>query len=216
MKVVIGKYVNWVGPYQISRLLKYVGADEDLCDVVGDRLDKSWVKNACRFFYKYQTRKVKIKIHDYDTWGMDSTLALIILPMLKQLKETKHGTPIVMDAFNYSNPDHMGGDQTVFDFYKNDDQSSEIASKQWDEIMDKMIFAFEALQPDSNWEDQFWVEKPILDEDDMSSPFGDGEVAREIKWKAKGKHDSVGYENYQNRIQEGLILFGTYFQNLWD
>ena len=34
-------------------------------------------------------RKESIHIHDYDTWNMDHTLALIALPMLKQLKETE-------------------------------------------------------------------------------------------------------------------------------
>src|SRR5210317_2276093 len=40
-------------------------------------------------------RKESIHLHDYDTWNMDHTLALIALPMLKQLKETKHGIPII-------------------------------------------------------------------------------------------------------------------------
>ena len=40
-------------------------------------------------------RDKDIVIHPYDTWSMDHTLALIIVPMLKQLKETKHGAPNV-------------------------------------------------------------------------------------------------------------------------
>ena len=36
-----------------------------------------------------------IDIHNYDTWNMDITLAYIIVPMLKQLKEVKHGAPFV-------------------------------------------------------------------------------------------------------------------------
>ena len=36
-----------------------------------------------------------IVIHDYDTWNIDVTLAHIIVPMLKQLKEKKHGAPFV-------------------------------------------------------------------------------------------------------------------------
>jgi dCMP deaminase len=38
-----------------------------------------------------ENRKEQIHIHDYDTWNMDDTLAMIIVPMLKQLKATKHG-----------------------------------------------------------------------------------------------------------------------------
>ena len=36
-------------------------------------------------------RRVEVKIHRYDTWSMDHTLALIIHPMLVQLKEKNHG-----------------------------------------------------------------------------------------------------------------------------
>jgi hypothetical protein len=39
-----------------------------------------------------------VKIHPRDTWNMDHTLSLIILPMLKQLKATKHGAPHVEDS----------------------------------------------------------------------------------------------------------------------
>ena len=42
---------------------------------------------------KVGDRKVDIKIESFDTWNLDSTLALIILPALIQLKETKHGIP---------------------------------------------------------------------------------------------------------------------------
>ena len=40
-------------------------------------------------------RKIDIQIDPWDTWNMYNTLADIILPMLKQLKETKHGSPVV-------------------------------------------------------------------------------------------------------------------------
>ena len=36
-----------------------------------------------------------VKIDAHDTWSMDCTLAHIIVPMLKQLKETTHGAPFV-------------------------------------------------------------------------------------------------------------------------
>ena len=60
-----------------------------------------------------QTVGTQIVIHNYDTWNMDHTLALIILPMLKQLKETKHGYP------------------------------SHLNEKEWDSILDEMIYAFD-------------------------------------------------------------------------
>jgi len=40
-------------------------------------------------------RVIDVHIDEFDTWSMDDTLSHIILPMLKQLKETKHGAPNV-------------------------------------------------------------------------------------------------------------------------
>jgi len=45
--------------------------------------------------YETFERDEEIVIHNYDTWNMDHTLALLIVPMLKQLKKTKHGAPNV-------------------------------------------------------------------------------------------------------------------------
>ena len=42
-----------------------------------------------------KNRAEKIEIEKFDTWSMDATLALIIHPMLIQLKETTHGAPVV-------------------------------------------------------------------------------------------------------------------------
>jgi len=45
------------------------------------------IMKVCIGPYKEEgVRKENVHIHDYDTWNMDHTLALIALPMLKQLK----------------------------------------------------------------------------------------------------------------------------------
>ena len=58
-------------------------------------------------------QRVSVKIASWDTWNMDNTLAHIVVPMLKQLKATKHGYP--------------------------SDLPNEAA---WDDILDKMVFSF--------------------------------------------------------------------------
>ena len=40
-------------------------------------------------------RIVNVTIEEQDTWNMDETLALIIVPMLKQLKEQKQTRKIL-------------------------------------------------------------------------------------------------------------------------
>ena len=87
-------------------------------------------------------RKISVEIHDYDTYSMDHTLAHIILPMLIQLKETKHGVP-----HDFA---EVGGEshdiQSSFDFYSETvDESFDKKSKEWDVVLDKMIWSFEQL-----------------------------------------------------------------------
>lgn len=76
-------------------------------------------------------RKVKIKYDDYDTWSLDHTLSLIILPGLIQLKETNHGYAIV------------DSDDLPTACLK--DASGE---EQWEWVMDEMIWAFTQLAED--------------------------------------------------------------------
>jgi len=142
----------------------------------------------------------KIRIEDFDTWGMDYTLALIILPMLKQLKETKQGAPIV----------------------DNKDVPKELRSKlakhdicpthfdKWDWVIEEMIFAFESKHND--WEEQFvsgesdiqWIDLP----NGMSEMFQGPNNTFEI--------DLEGRAVYQERISNGFRLFGKYYENLWN
>ena len=65
-----------------------------------------------------KNRAKRIKIEAFDTWSMDHTLAMIIHPMLVQLKETTHGYP------------------------------SELTEERWNEILDEMIWAFEQKNRD--------------------------------------------------------------------
>lgn len=159
-------------------------------------------------------RKTSIRIDPWDTWSMDHTLALIILPMLKQLRATKHGSPGSMPAFNQTSNQLY---QKCFDFYKEeDDPAWEAGHKQWNEIMDKMIWSFEQLL-DENWDEQFWITKPEIDWDDFTSKEGmDENGCKEVKWKVEGKCDWEARQRHADRIQEGLELFGKHFQDLWD
>ena len=79
-----------------------------------------------------------VKIDKWDTWGMDHTLAQIILPMLKQLKETKHGVP---------------GD-FVWDEEKQCEKPFKQAEKAWNKVLDQMIWSFEQILDEEN-DEQF-------------------------------------------------------------
>jgi hypothetical protein len=88
---------------------------------------------------------------------MDDTLALIILPMLKQLKATKHGSPFVDDADIPEELQYLRAPKTEDEHWAvNPDHD-----KRWDWVMDEMIWAFEQMVEDGN--DDIYFKNGILD-----------------------------------------------------
>jgi hypothetical protein len=85
----------------------------------------------------YPNPSVEVQIDKQDTWGMDYTLAHIILPMLIQLKETKHGSPFTEDS---DVPEELRSTSAEPKENKWDTDSNFHA--RWDWIMDEMIWAF--------------------------------------------------------------------------
>jgi hypothetical protein len=172
-----------------------------------------WTKTTNR-------RKVDIHIDSWDTWNADATLAMIIYPMLLQLRDTKHGVPSEL-------VNEVGGedysDQNSFEFYKQThDWAWEIASKRWDEILDKMIWSFQQLV-EGNYDEKYhhgtgeydWVE---TDKTFPNPITGKVEKTYQMVDKNPDSHwyDFEGHQLHNERIQEGLELFGKYFRNLWD
>lgn len=142
-------------------------------------------------------RKISIQIDKWDTWNMDSTLALIVVPMLKQLKETQHGAPQVelTDV-----PEHLQHER----FNENDVDDAYF--ERWQYVLNEMIFAFESKLTD--WSEQFWSVNPEID----STPTDD----LVLRWKKLGECNWAEREKYQQRITNGFRLFGKYYEGLWD
>jgi hypothetical protein len=158
-----------------------------------------------------KVQKKSIRIDKQDTWNMAETLAEIILPMLIQLKETKHGSPGTMPAFN-EDTNHQWP-QMCFEFYKEGDEAAwKRAHNQWDEAMDKMIWSFKQIVIEDR-DSQFhsghsnWTMQPHPSGKGSTMVTGPGHTA---------KFDTKAYTAYYERIQEGLDLFGKYYMNLWD
>jgi hypothetical protein len=187
MRVYIGPFKSWWGPYQIAGLLKYIGVPEESRHKIGEYLADTKLDDLCQWIDSKRKRNVKVKIDRYDAWNADGTMAIIILPLLKEFRRQGGGAPQSMEGFKYDSS--MTG-QEVFEFYKEDDQlSNDIAFKQWDEILDEMIWTFEQLHPDNDWESQY---------------------------SAAAKFDSPGWKKHHERIDAGLTLFGKYFRGLWN
>ena len=234
MKIYISKYRNhWISPYTILRTVCFWEKDEDvfynLDDDPNNKYQK-WVDRLdpiCIGFQKFlgfvHPRIEYIKIDKHDTWSMDSTLAPIILPMLRQLKATKHGSGIVdledvPEHLRYNTHEEWE-DQESFDFYHEHEVKEgecDIHAR-WDWVLDEMIWAFEQICEDNN-DAQFhsgvhdmksvpckWDEngKPTL----YTFEEGPNHTA---------KFDIEGYQKHNDRINNGTRLFGKYYRNLWD
>jgi hypothetical protein len=146
MKVKIGKYVSrWnSGIYDRYVELKYNDWVEpkNFQDRVWKKIDSCFqtiYDCTVNLYLDRKRRKIYIKIHDYDTWSMDDTLAHIILPMLRQLKQTAHGSPYVDDA---DVPDYLKSTAAAPKEYAWDVDDNHHARWQW--VLDEMIFAFES------------------------------------------------------------------------
>lgn len=140
MKVYIGPYTSWVGPYQIADLLRFVGVGEDTRHRIGERLAKTSLAKLCEWAESKRHRTIKVRIDPYDTWSMDSTLSLIILPMLVQLAADKHGAPYTEDA---DAPEHLRS--TSAPPKENEWDTDANHFLRWDWIMGEMIFAFQQI-----------------------------------------------------------------------
>jgi len=81
---------------------------------------------------------VEVQIDHWDTWSMDHTLSYIVLPMLRQLKETKHGAPNVDDE---DVPEQLRS--TSAHPKKNEWDTDEFHFDRWDWALDEMIYAFD-------------------------------------------------------------------------
>jgi len=162
-----------------------------------------------RLWFDRREQKVSVRIDPWDTWSMDVTLAHIVVPMLKQLKETKHGAPYV-DLEDV--PEHLRPTKKEQKAYEEDGSTDDKFFERWDWVMGEMIFAFESKLND--WEDQF-----ISGESDIYFEKIPGEAGMsEMK---HGPNDTFqvdydGMKSYQARITNGFRLFGKYLEGLWD
>ena len=155
----------------------------------------------------------KIVIHNYDTWSMDHTLAHIIVPMLKQLREVKHGAPFVD---NEDVPDDLRASDEDLHTYSKNGETDDLFFDRWNYVMDEMIFAFQSKLED--WEDQFYsgehdykfIEIPDTKHDKANK------YTMEYGPNNTFKIDIEGRKVYQDRINIGFRLFGKYYEGLWD
>ena len=239
MKIKIGPYTHWFGPYQLAEKLCFwakpvedeygmkskphwvhqfgewlahgsVKPEAEVGELTShDRRTNTWLHNFLIWVESKKKRTIKVHIDRWDTWSMDSTLAYIVLPMLKQLKVRKHGAPQVDDKDVPKELHMTKKEKAAFD---KDGSTDDKFFKRWDWVMDEMIFAFDSKVNDGRWEEQFESGDSNMQWKRLEN--GNYEMVR-------GPNDTKVYDwegrkAYEARIQNGFRLFGKYYQNLWD
>lgn len=241
MKVHIGPYRYWFGPYQLAEAICFwvrpiqdeygfptkprwvhlfgewlahgsIRPDPEVGELrpfAGER-HETWIYKLLQWIHEKKKRKVYVRIDRWDTWSMDDTLAHIILPMLKQLKASKHGYPMVDDEdvpeYLRSTAAPALSQEQIDTGYPDDNQEA-----RWNWALDEMIFAFDSKINDG-WEEQFhsgetdWHFKYLED--------GNSELVHGPNHTAT--YDFEGRKAYQERITNGFRLFGKYYEALWD
>ena len=241
MKVWISNYRNhWISPYRILERI-FFWTDWSRCarwtlkDTIEDEKrtrsafvdHPEWVdrwsdrllpiSQAIQWVLdRVHPRITYVKIDRWDTWSMDSTLASIVLPMLRQLKATAHGSPNVADE---DVPEHLRS--TAAEPKENEWATDSNHHERWAWVLDEMIFAFEMKSRD-DWQEEFhsgeidikWV--PV-DADGNEVPKGEHKYM-EMRNGPNHTHetDSEGMARVQARITNGFRLFGKYYEALWD
>lgn len=208
MRAYIGPYKNWWGPFQIADFLRYAGFSKRRCKRIGEWLNDTPLLEVCEWIHARRKRTVKIKIDDYDVWGMDHTLAMIVVPLLQRLKEKKQGAPHVDDD---DVPEHLRSASTPPPTPEEINFGSPDANwfSRWDWILDEIIWSFEQILDEEESEMKFSKDK------DPSKPSDEpGLSFRESMERIDFDHEA--YKAHHDRIQNGMCLFGKYLRGMWD
>jgi len=213
MKVKIGKYTSRltcdIHSNHMNKKYGYVDWPE-----VQDRMDRvlEVIEDAVQSVYNVlnwiwfdrRTQQIKVRIDKSDTWSMDHTLAHIVLPMLVQLKRTKHGAPSVDNA---DVPRELRMSKKDMTQFAKDGSTDDKFFKRWDWILDEMIWAFNQKCRE-DWEGDFY-EYRDWDQEESKDP--DSLFGLKLVWE-----DREGQKAHRERMTNGFKLFGKYYENLWD
>jgi len=154
-----------------------------------------------------------IIIDDFDVWNLDHTLALIIVPALKILKQKKQGSPFVK---NEDVPEHLRATEEELKHNDTGGDTDKHYFERWDWVLNEMIWAFQQKLED--WEEAYYSGETDTSFVKIKEKDEKGEELYEM---VNGLNhtfeiDTDGMKNHQDRIDNGIMLFAKYYGGLWD
>lgn len=245
MRVKIGKYTTWFGPYQLAELLCFwvkpvkdeygIPSKPDWVHDFGEWLASGRVEpdpkpgDPSRPMFE-PDKNTKTLLHKFLLW-IDSkktrTISVRIDPW--DTWSADHTLAhIILPMLKQLKTTKMGGpfvdDEDVPEYLrstaappkKDEWDTDDNHFKRWDYVLDEMIFAFENKLDDS-WEDKFRT-----GEYDLHSEVCEwDENGKPKMWKMvngpnhTAETDWPALKLYQDRISNGFRLFGKYYESLW-
>jgi len=212
MRVYIGPFKHWFGPFQFADWLTYLPQKwgwmtDDQGYEFGEFLSETWVGDFLVWVDSKKNRKIKIHIDGFDAWSAHNTMSMIIHPILLKLKEHKQGAPFVDDE---DVPEHLRSTAAPKPELEYDTDENHF--KRWDWVLDEMIYDFEC-DNNEDWEDQFYTGetdfhfKPV--EGSTNSTLETG-PKHTMVWNREAE------EKAWERRNNGRRLFAKYYRNLWN
>ena len=148
-----------------------------------------------------------VHIDDYDVWGLNTTLAMIIHPALLKLKANKRGAPFVDDE---DVPEHLRS--TSAPPKENEWDTDDLHFDRYDWVLDEMIWAFDQQAKDN--EDEPYSYDKVGEMETEESP--DGTYTLISSGFKRNPEKFKLYEEYHARKNNAFRLFGKYYNSLWD
>jgi hypothetical protein len=164
-------------------------------------------------WWREDRTKHYIKVENEDVWDASETLAHVIVPVLKKLKEVKHGSPHVKleDV-----PDDLKPESGVL--MDKNGNVDDLHHKRWEWVLDEMIWAFE--QELIDWQNLYCHNSRQLGLEFVPK---EGTTNSTIKFnyqkdptKPPYYRDRDGEKAHYARMKNGRLLFAKYYHGLWD
>lgn len=167
-------------------------------------------------------QKGKIRFNKRELWNLDKYLSKVIVQGLEQFKTlNKHTIPPHLEV-SFKAED---GKTIYYDY------SSEYCEEQWNELLDKMIFAFTEhptyfdIEPYNFYYDDLthpekfppvvWEDHPVFGKvTQWRQILKEGVTQEDVDswWERSRAYDA----EVRHKVDEGRELFIKYFDNLWD
>jgi hypothetical protein len=236
MKVYIGPYKTWFGPYQLAELLCFWA--KPVQDEYGVSRKPDWVHNFgewlahgsvraqpqagetyslfkdrpttalyCFLLWIDSFKKRKISVR-IDRWDTWSADHTLAYIILPLLLQLKKAKHGSPYVEDADVPEHLRS--TAAAPKKNEYDTDDYHHARWEWILDEMIFAFNSKVDDS------WQERFHAGETDFMLKKLENGCSELVRGPNDSSHfDEEGYRAYQARISNGFRLFGQYYEALW-